>query len=310
MTAKVPKNITDLAKDELEDFLDSFDVVLTDCDGVLWLHNQVIDGSNDAINRFIDMGKEVYFITNNSTKTRLELAEKARKLDFQVETQNMVSVAYLAAQYLKRQNFSKKAFIVGDTGISGELDAAGIRHLGVGPDVLDGNLNTLVKQKFIPDPEVGAVVVGFDEHISFPKIMKAATYLDNKDTIFVATNTDERLPMPTFVIPETGAIVRAIETCAERKATIMGKPESFLCDIMFGEDCKANSDRYLMIGDRLNTDILFGAKNHFQTLFVESGVHSMDRVYNAIAQAEAGMHEEETIAIPDYYVPKIANLFI
>ena len=68
----------------------------------------MIEGSNDAINNFIEMGKEVYFITNNSTKTRQELAEKAQKLNFNVETENMISVAYLAAQYLKRQNFTKK----------------------------------------------------------------------------------------------------------------------------------------------------------------------------------------------------------
>jgi len=135
----------------------------------------------------------------------------------------MISTSYLAAQYLKKQNFNKKVFIVGSTGVSRELDEAGIAHTGVGPDVMQGSIISLVKENFKPDPEVGAVIVGFDEHISFPKMMKAATYLDNKDTIFVATNTDERFPMPGFVIPGTGSIVRSIETCSERKVRFWRK---------------------------------------------------------------------------------------
>jgi phosphoglycolate phosphatase len=132
-------------------------------------------------------------------------------------------------------NFNKKVFIVGSSGISKELDAVQIKHEGVGPDVMEGSLQTLVKDAFKPDPDVGAVIVGFDEHIrfeistfcflncvlnfffSFPKVMKAATYLDDKSTIFIATNTDERFPMPGFIIPGTGAMVKCIETCAERK---------------------------------------------------------------------------------------------
>lgn len=222
----------------------------------------------------------------------------------------MISTAYLAGQYLQQRNFNKKVYIVGSTGISQELDLLGIRHTGVGPDVLNGSLLTLVKEQFQPDPEVGAVIVGFDEHISFPKMMKAATYLNDPEMIFLATNTDERFPMPNFVVPGTGSIVRSIETCAERKAVVMGKPENWLCDIFFKEEIKRDSKKFLMIGDRLNTDIWFGKNNDFQTLLVESGVHKIEKVQEIIDKINSGKAEPELEKqVPDFYISSLGDLF-
>lgn len=222
----------------------------------------------------------------------------------------MISTAYLAGQYLKQRNFDKKVYIVGSSGISRELDLLGIKNTGVGPDVLQGSMMTLVKDEFTPDPDVGAVIVGFDEHISFPKMMKAATYCDNPSTIFIATNTDERFPMPSYVVPGTGSMVRCIETCAERKATVMGKPENWLCDIFFQEEIKRDSKKFLMIGDRLNTDILFGKNNHFQTLLVESGVHKMKKVQEIVDKLNSGDAEPELEKqVPDFYISSLGALF-
>lgn len=101
------QSATDLSKlsnEAVKTWLDSFDTVLTDCDGklidlvvyirlhdflfllsgVLWMYNNVIDGSPDVINRFKEMGKKVFFVTNNSTKTRSEFLEKAISLNFRM----------------------------------------------------------------------------------------------------------------------------------------------------------------------------------------------------------------------------------
>lgn len=115
--------------------------------------------------------------------------------------------------------------------------------------------------------------------------------------------------MPGFVVPGTGTIVRAIETCAERKAVIMGKPENWLCEIFFKEEIKRDSKKFLMIGDRLNTDILFGNNNKFQTLLVETGVHKIDKVQEIVDQVNSGEADPQLVnQIPDFHVSSLGAL--
>lgn len=272
--------------------------------GVLWTLNNAIHGSPEVINRLQEKGKRVYFLTNNSTKTRAGFLEKAQKLGFNITEETILSTAYATAQYLKQRQFNKKVFLVGSSGIADELRTVGIEVANSpGPDVIQTNYHDIFTNEFRVDPDVGAVVVGFDEHISFPKLMKAATYLANPDVLFIGTNTDERFPSKIGVVPGSGTMVRAVETCSERKATVMGKPNPSICEHLIVSK-QIVPDRTLMIGDRCNTDILLGANCGFHTLLVGTGVHRLHEVH---AWRKSNDDNDQKL-VPDVYIHKLGDL--
>ncbi|KAF5282169.1 hypothetical protein FQR65_LT02866 [Abscondita terminalis] len=303
MYKRTVTNLKQLTKDEIQDFLNSFDTVLTDCDGVLWLGNDVIDKANDVINRFQELGKKVFYVTNNSSKSREEYVTKFKDLNFNCTKESIISSAYLAANYLKNLGFNKKVYVVGTTGITQELDNVGIAHTNVGPDVHTSTTPQLIENIQL-DPDVGAVVVGFDEHISFPKILKAGSYLRDPEVLFVATNTDEQFPTTSkFLIPGTGCMVAAVRTCAGRRPFVAGKPSTYIVEALINE-YNIVPERTLMIGDRCNTDILLGTRCGFQTLFVLTGVTTLDEV----KEWQKSDKSEDKDLIPDVYLDKLGDL--
>ncbi|KPJ07195.1 Phosphoglycolate phosphatase [Papilio machaon] len=284
-------------KEQVKEFLNSFDTVLSDCDGVLWIDNNAIPGSADTMNYFRKIGKRVFFVTNNSTKIRSDFALKAQQLGFIADENEILSTSYLVAHYLKSIGFKKKVYLIGSNGIGDELNAVGIKHVGVGPDHVKPDFKSLKPTDL--DSEVGAVVVGFDEHVSYPKFMKAASYLASEDCLFVATNTDERFPKSSsIVVPGSGTLVRAVETCSERKALVLGKPHEYIRKYL--ESCGLNPARTLMIGDRCNTDIEFGVRCGFQTLLVLTGVTSTRDLEK--------IRKEQIAPLPDVVLPKLGDL--
>ncbi|XP_049810292.1 glycerol-3-phosphate phosphatase isoform X2 [Schistocerca nitens] len=250
--------LTSLGKHDIKSFINSFDTVLTDCDGVLWLGSELIPGANIALNTFRNLGKKIFYVTNNSTKSREEYIDKFRKLGF----------------------------------VASE------------PDPMVCDMGTLVSSKIKLDPEVGAVIVGFDEQISYPKILKAGSYLKNPDCLFLATNTDQQFPSKSnIVIPGAGCIVAAVECCAGRKPKVIGKPGDYIRDYLIKKH-NINPQRTLMIGDRGNTDILLGTRCGFKTLMVLTGVSSLVD----IEQWEKSDDKEILGCVPNYYVNTLADV--
>jgi HAD superfamily hydrolase (TIGR01450 family) len=197
-----------------------------------------------------------------------------------------------------------KAYCIGTQGLGDEMKLCGLEPIGMGPDTLDGK--TLIDLESYPlDPDVGCVVVGLDYDFTFVKAAKAVAYLENKNCLFLATNSDNRIPTSNGrAMPCCGSILAMIQTASQRRPdAICGKPEEAVYDVI-QKYLKLNKRRTLFIGDRLNTDMLFAGRAGFHSLLVLSGVHNLDDV----RCKENSLSDEDHRSIPNYYISSLGEL--
>ncbi|KAM7381954.1 hypothetical protein PAMA_012696 [Pampus argenteus] len=287
----------------VKQLLDSVDSVLFDCDGVIWRGDQAVPGASQVINLLKKNGKKVFFVTNNSTKTRKMYVDKLTTLGFNATEDEVFGTAYCSAVYLKTVcKLQGKVYLIGSDAMKQELEAVGVQQTGLGPDHISGKQTDWANVPL--DPEVKAVVVGFDEHFSYMKLNRAMQYLNQPGCVFVGTNRDTRLPLEGGkAVPGTGCLLQSVETAAQRQAQTVGKPNNFMFDCVasqFGVD----RDRCLMVGDRLDTDIMLGSNCGLKTLLTLTGVSTLA---DADAHQKSGCAERQGM-VPDYYVESIADL--
>ncbi|XP_073814349.1 glycerol-3-phosphate phosphatase-like [Musca autumnalis] len=287
-----------------KNWLDSYDTIFTDCDSSIWQDDEAIAGAPETINAMQDMGKQVYFVTNNCTKTSAQLCEKGAKLGFSIKKEQIIAPNYCIAEYLKLHlKPEEKVYIVGCPAMGEELDSVNIQHFGVGEDIVEPNWVSILPQvdRQAKTEKIGAVLVGFDEHFSYNKMIKASNFLgQNEKCIFLATNADAVSKFPKFSIPGTGAILRGIEACVGREAKVVGKPNPLFCAHLL-EAGKVDPKRTLMIGDCYKADVLFGKNCGFSTLLVGTGRYKWSDVEK--------LHREDLRDyIPDFYADSVADL--
>ncbi|CAL8302256.1 unnamed protein product [Lota lota] len=287
----------------IKQVLDSVDSVLFDCDGVIWRGDTAVPGASEVINLLKKHGKNVFFVTNNSSKTRKLYAQKMERMGFNVKEEEVFGTAYCSAMYLKTvANFKGKVYLIGSNALKQELEDVGIQQTGVGPDHISGMQSDWANVPL--DPEVKAVVVGFDEHFSYMKVNRAMQYLNDPSCLFVATNTDTRLPLEGGkAVPGTGCLVRAVEMAAQRQAQKVGKPNGFMVDCVASQ-FDLDRGRCMMVGDRLDTDIMLGTNCGLKTVLTLTGVNTLE---DAQAHQGSGCPERHKM-VPDYYMESIADL--
>ncbi|CEM21747.1 unnamed protein product [Vitrella brassicaformis CCMP3155] len=283
-----------------QEWLDSVDVIIFDCDGVIWRGDSVIPGVPETLERLRALGKKVFFVTNNSTKSRKGYKKKFDSLGLDVKPEEIFSSSFAAAAYLEQKKFKetgKKVYVIGEVGIEEELDLIGVPWVGGTKDA--GKVVELKPGYAMPvDEDVGAVVVGFDRHFNYHKIQYAQLCIAELGAEFIATNLDAVTHLTDAQEwAGNGSMVGAIKGCTKREPTVVGKPSALMIDYL-AEKLGVPRQRMAMVGDRLDTDILFGQRNGLKSLLTLSGVTTLDKV-----------NSPQNSIRPEHYVDSIADFF-
>ncbi|KAL7575823.1 hypothetical protein ACA910_003147 [Epithemia clementina (nom. ined.)] len=293
-------NVLKLSNPQRE-LLDNVDVFIFDCDGVIWRGDSLIPGIPETLERLRKAGKKMFFVTNNSTKSRAGYKKKFDNLGLSsVPAEEIFSSSFAAAAYFEQTNFKdtgKKVYVIGEVGICEELDLIGVPYIG-GPDDAGKQPDMGPGGKMEIDEDVGAVVVGFDRTINYYKIQYAQLAINEANAQFIATNLDAVTHLTDAQEwAGNGSMVGAIKGCTGKEPLVVGKPSPLMIDYLekkYGMD----RSRICMVGDRLDTDVLFGKDNGLQSVLVLSGVTSEQKL----------LSQENAIA-PDYYTETINDFF-
>ncbi|OMP05193.1 2-phosphoglycolate phosphatase, eukaryotic [Corchorus capsularis] len=283
----------------LRALLDSVDAFLFDCDGVIWKGDKLIDGVPQTLDLLRSKGKKLVFVTNNSTKSRTQYAHKFTSLGLSVTQDEIFSSSFAAAMYLKVNHFppQNKVYVIGGEGILEELQLAGFTALG-GPEDAEKRVHLKSNYFFKHDKNVGAVVVGLDPHINYYKLQYGTLCIrENPGCLFIATNRDSVGHMTDLQEwPGAGCMVGAICGSTGREPIVVGKPSTFMMDFLL-QKFDINTSRMCMVGDRLDTDILFGQNAGCKTLLVLSGVTT-----------QSTLDDSSNSTQPDYYTSKVSDI--
>jgi len=241
-----------------------FDGLLLDMDGVLWKGNEFIEENINFVREWIDTGKEIRFLTNNSTRTRNYYREKLRRAKINVEKDKIITSAWGTSQWLKKKGI-KEVFVIGEEGLIKEIEDQEIRTINDPETVLTGHK--------IPQ----AVVIGMDRSFTYRKLWAGLLVID-KGGLFVVTNEDATFPLPDGRAPGGGSLASALKTASGKKPdVVIGKPHSPLFEYAMN-NLKIPKMRVLMVGDRLETDILGAKRMGLVSLLLFTGITSKEDI--------------------------------
>jgi HAD superfamily hydrolase (TIGR01450 family) len=252
--------------------------VIFDLDGVIYRGHTPIPGAGDVTRWLSSNAYQVYYFTNNSTKTRESYVELLAGYDIATDTHHIVTSACLTARYFTENGLlPATALVVGEGGLAEELKRAGIR---------------VVRRR--GTRPVDYVVVGMDRQFTYRKLHEAqqAVLAGAK---LIATNRDATYPVEGGnVIPGGGSIVAAVATAAEREPLLIGKPSPEAGRLIAHH------------ADRLETDIEMGRRAGLLTCLVLTGISRIEEV-DALPPSSRPHWVIESIAqVPDLLQGRIS----
>ncbi len=256
--ATIPRTMTD------EPLISRFDALLCDLDGVVYAGPDAIDGGPESLNRAVETGVPVMYVTNNASRPPAAVAEHISELGAPTQESNVASSAQAAAKLLAGRLPEKaKVLITGAQALADEISAVGLTPV------------------WSQSEEPVAVVQGFNPKLGWEQLAEAAYTLADESVLWCATNTDLTIPKERGIAPGNGTLVAAVAAATGREPIVAGKPQA---PVFLEAAERANSQRPVVVGDRLDTDIRGAHAAGMESIEVFTGVDTPETVLRACDQ--------------------------
>ncbi|MFH2106738.1 MAG: HAD-IIA family hydrolase [Candidatus Micrarchaeota archaeon] len=229
----------------------SFQTFIFDLDGTVYRGKTLISGADKTIEQLRKNGKNVFFLTNCSTRSRKSLLEKMANMGVHAKLEELYPTSFLLAEYISKNHPNETVFCVSEGGIQDELIEKGI--------------------KISEDGEGATIVaVGLHRKVTYDILAKAFSLIYN-GARFISTNYDLTYPTEEGMMPGSGALVAFLEASTGKKSLILGKPSKECIDIIVA-DHGLDRKGIVIVGDRYDTDILTAKHANIKSALVLTGV--------------------------------------
>jgi len=222
---------------------------LIDMDGVLVSGSRLIPGADDFIRRLRASDVKFLVLTNNPLYTPGDLAHRLRTLGLELSAGNIFTSAMATARFLHAQNPEGTAFVIGESGLTETIHDVGYVITDIDPDY---------------------VVLGETHSYNLGRITKAIRLIAS-GARFIATNPDPSGPADEGIVPACGAMAALIETASGKSPFFVGKPNPLMMRTALNY-LDVHSEDTVMVGDRMDTDVVAGVESGMETILVLSGV--------------------------------------
>ncbi len=224
-------------------------------DGVLVSGKSVIAGADRFISRLNATGARYLVLTNTSTYTPGDLAHRLQTMGLDIPVERIFTSAMATARFLQMQKPAGKAFVIGESGLTEAVHAIGY---------------------IITDYEPEYVILGETHSYNLESITKGIRLIV-QGARFIATNPDPSGPSEEGIVPACGAMAALIERATGVSPFYVGKPNPLMMRTALNY-LGVHSENTVMIGDRMDTDILAGVESGMETILVLTGVTSREEI--------------------------------
>jgi NagD protein len=221
---------------------------LIDMDGVIYRGSQLIPGAERFIRELQEYDVPFLFLTNNSQRTRRDVAVKLQRLGIKAGEEHVFTCAMATARFLAQQKPNGTAYVIGEGGLLNALHQNGYSIVDKDPDY---------------------VVVGEGRTFN-AEMLEAALGMVLAGAKLIATNLDPNCPTQNGMRPGCGALVAMLENASGIKALSVGKPSPVMMRTA-RKELNLSSAQTIMIGDTMETDIIGGVQLGYKTVLVLSG---------------------------------------